>query len=109
MKAACLSERSTVSLTRVPNCNVESSASAARSIGQILAAREDAEQEAEPHGDGDCLKRILTDRVFGLARGLDRLVLGAAKLLVGNAADGRGQVLHLGADRLDLFGKLLGL
>ncbi len=74
-----------------------------------LAPGEDAEQEAQADGDRHRRERVLPDRLFGLVRGLHRLVLGAAELLVGDAANRRAQVLDVGADRFDLVGELLGL
>src|SRR6188474_2000467 len=106
--AACRRERSTDCLIRAPIWSVDKSASAARSIEVLpLAPGEDAEQEAEADGDGNRGERVLLDRLFRLVGGIQRLVLGAVHLLVGDARDGRGQALDVGADRIDLASQFL--
>ena len=72
-----------------------------------LASGEDAEQEAEAYGDGDRGQRVVLDRLFRLVGRFERLVLGAVHLLVGDARDGLGQALDVGADRIDLAGQFL--
>src|SRR5262249_39849683 len=68
---------------------------------------EHAEQEAEADSDRHGGKRVLPNRLFRLVCGVEGLVLGAVQLLVGDAADGRGQALDVGADGIDLAGQFL--
>ena len=72
-----------------------------------IAPSENAEQEAEADGDGDRGQRVLLDRLFRLVGRIQRLVLGAVHLLVGDARDSRGQALDVGADRIDLASQFL--
>src|SRR3990172_1773724 len=74
-----------------------------------LATREDTKQEAQASGDRDGLERIAPDGFLSLIGSLHRLVLRPVHLLVGDTANGRGQVLKVGADRIDLIGEIVGV
>src|SRR5262245_40551617 len=91
---------------RAPIWNVERRASAERSMD--LAAGQDTEEKADADGNGYGLERIAPDCLFGFARGRYCLVLSAVQLRVGGAADGRGQVLEVAANRIDLIRDLGG-
>src|SRR3972149_1024000 len=74
-----------------------------------LATREDTKQEAQASGDGDGLERIAPDGFLRLIGSLHRLVLRPVHLALGDAANGRGQVLKVGADCIDLVGEFIGV
>ena len=81
----------------------EISDSTSRSMACFLAAGQNADEKAKTRGNCYCLERIALDGVLGVLLGLHRLLLGAAHLLAGDAADGGGQILHIGADGFDLL------
>src|SRR4029078_12495151 len=72
-----------------------------------LATREHTKQESQARGDGDGLQRIAPDGLLGFISGFNGLILGAVHLTFGDAGHGAGEVLQVGADRIDLIGEIV--
>jgi hypothetical protein len=69
-----------------------------------LSATEQTIEEAEPHGDRHSLERVLPDIIFRGVHGLDRAILRAPGLPLGDISNCRGEFLHIALYRLNFNG-----
>ena len=69
-----------------------------------LSASEQTIEEAEPSSDRHSLERVLPDIIFRGVHGLDRAILRAPGLPLGDIANCRGEFLDIVPYRINLVG-----